>query len=206
MATVQLQSLGELKRAIRQLGVEMEKAQIKAMRDAARFGAAAVVRTSAKSRPRPKAAGIYERSWLVHRLKDGATTSNSAAHSLFVERGRLPGRRPPFNPIKEWAFQKRLAKRPKPPKGAKKTKATKDKGPEKAKGPKMPKKKRGKKKWAVLDVNAFVERVRWKIAKKGTPGRFVLRRTMPTIAKRAMRESKRQVSKLMARPPRGKGV
>lgn len=206
MAVVQLKSPAELKRALRQFGTEAEDMLAKAMQDAARFGVAAILRTSAQTRPRPKASGTYERSWLVNKLKDGATISNSAMHAVFVERGRKPGRRPPKQPLVEWVYQKRLAKRPKPPKGPPKGKANEEGGPgKKPPGAKKPKGKKRRKSRQILDVDAFVERVQWKIARRGIEGRFILRRTMPAIAKRAARESKRAIAKLAARPPTGKG-
>lgn len=203
MTAVQLQSPAELKSALKHLGVEAENAMAKAMQDAARFGVAAVLRTSAKTKPRPKASGTYERGWHTVKLEDGATISNSAAHAVFVERGRAPGKRPPKDPLVEWVYQKRLAKRPRPPKGAPKGKNNEEEGPQnKPPGPKKPRRKRKRRRFAVTDVDGFVEKVRWKIAKRGIPGRFILRRTMPIIAKRAARESKRVIAKLAAAPPR----
>ena len=199
MARVQLNSPAELKRALRQF-----EALAHAMRDAARFGIAAILRTSARTKPRPKASGTYERSWHVTKLEDGAAISNSAAHAIFVERGRQPGRRPPKDAIVEWAYQKRIAKRPKPPKGRPKGKANDPAGPgHKPKGPKRARRKKGGRR-KVMDVNAFAERVQWKIAKRGIPGRFILRRSMPAIAKRAARESKRAIAKLTSAPPTGR--
>lgn len=45
--------------------------------------------------------------------------------------------------------------------------------------------------------------VRWKIARYGTKGRWVVRRTMPKIAKRASREIRQELQRLNNRPPRG---
>ena len=188
------------------MGVQAENLMAKAMQDAARFGVTAVLRTSAKTKPRPKASGTYERSWHVVKLDDGATINNSAAHAVFVELGRAPGKRPPKDPLVEWVHQKRLAKRARPPKGAPKGKKNDENGSKaKPPGAKRPKRKRKQKRFAVTDVDSFVERIRWKIARRGIPGRFILRRTMPIIAKRAARESKRAIAKLAAAPPTGRG-
>lgn len=189
MAVVNLRTVAELEHALIALGSLVEKQAVQGMRNAARFGVAAAIRTGAKERRRPKASGTYERSWLVHRLDDGATTSNSAAHSIFVERGRRPGRRPPLEPILEWIYQKRLAPRPKStaPRGI--SGASKE-------GWEREQVARG------LDAVEMAEAVRWKIGRKGTPGRWILRKTMPIIAKRATLELRRAIRKVTSKPPR----
>jgi len=199
MATVVLSSSRELKRAMTALGHEVEREVALAHQKAARFGATAVVRTSAKTSPRPRASGTYDSAWFVTKLEDGAVLENSAGHAYFVEVGRRPGKRPPFNPILEWVYQKRLAKRPR--------KGKRGVGPKDKKAPvngaKIKKPKRPKRRvWAVTDAEAFAEAVRWKIAVKGSPGRFPLKRTMPAIAKRAQREVRSALKRVAANPPR----
>lgn len=189
MAVVNLRNLDELAHALRALGKKVEKEAIQGMRNAARFGATAVLRTSAKEKRRPKAAGTYERSWLVHTLDDGATVSNSARHAIFVERGRRSGRAPPIEPILEWVYQKRLASR------ARASKLRKRKGKTiLARTPSAM--KEGDRAMAIARA------VQRKIARKGTPGRWILRKTMPTIAKRATLELRRAVRKIVNKPPR----
>jgi hypothetical protein len=218
MATVEVRSFRELQILISRLGMAADRAVEKAFRDTARFGVAAALRTSAKTKPRPKASGTYENSFVVTKVPGGAVLSNSAKHAIFVERGRKPGRRPPQGPITEWVYLKRLAKRPKPkfmrdaPKSpmlraAEKwlrdeQRKNKSGGDPKKRGPKKPKRKEKRSRWQVDDVEDFVEKVRWKIAKKGIPGRYVLRRTMPIIAKRAKREIGKAIRKVCATPPR----
>lgn len=204
MATVYLRDLRALRRALEAFGKEGEEVVVGGLVKAARFGATAVQRTASRTSPRPLASQTYQRSWLVNKLDDGAALSNSAAHAYFVEVGRLPspGRPPPKAPILEWIYQKRLAKRPRP-KGSKPGPAE-PKPPEKTgpvNGPKTKRPKRNKKQ-PTVDADAFAEAIRWKIAARGFPGRFVLERTMPAIAKRTAREVKLAMNKLTRKPPR----
>ena len=54
---------------------------------------------------------------------------------------------------------------------------------------------------AIETATSIAQRVRWKIAKHGTKGRWVFRRTMPKIAKRAAREIRREITVLNKAPP-----
>jgi hypothetical protein len=188
VTVVHLRTIRDLEMALIALGKKVEKEAVQGMRNAARFGVAAAIRTGAKERRRPKASGTYERSWLVHPLDDGATVSNSAKHAIFVERGRRPGRRPPLEPILEWVYQKRLAPRskaaPKRIKGAKRSAWH----AEQARN--------------VMDAHDIAEAVRWKIARKGTPGRYILRKTVPMIGKRATLEMRRAIRRVVGKPPK----
>lgn len=187
MGTVHLRSLSELQHALRKLGYQGEREMVQAMMNAGRFGATAVLRQSAQTTPRPKASGTYERSWLVQRLRDGSVLSNSSQHSFFVERGRRRGKAPPLQPIMEWVWQKRLL----------------------TKGMPRPRSRRKKRKVtpmallltmaATLQIARGVQR---KIARHGTPGRFVLRNTMPRIARRVRHEVRVVVRRLANTPPR----
>lgn len=189
MGAVVLKTTRELRTALEAFGREFEEESITAMVKAARFGATAVIRTHVQTSPKIDASRTFRNSWVVQRLDDGAALSNSAAHSYFVEVGRRPGRMPPFEPIREWLFQKRLWKRPK-----------------KLKVP-----KRITKRWLMgirireaeeTAIEEFVDKIRWKIAKRGTRGRWVLKRTVPAIAKRAHRELKRAHKATTRKPPR----
>ena len=169
MAVVNLRKLSDLPRVLVKFGQQVEAEMPGAMRSAARFGATAVLRESARTRPRPKASGAYERSWIVNRISDGATVSNSARHAIFVERGRKAGRAPPRDAILEWIRQKRLGKR------------------------------RGRGRSRAERIAYLIQR---KIAKRGIPGRFILRNTMPVIAKRANFEIRKVVRRVTSNPPR----
>lgn len=152
MKRVQL-SPRELGPALRRLGADMDKACVRAFQNAARYGATMVLQTSAKTIPRPRARGTYERSWVVTKLPDGAALSNAAPHAVFVERGRKRGRLPPVKSILEWMQAKQL---------------TKKLGPH-----------------ASRRVAYLIAK---KIGAKGVKGRYVLKRTMPAIAKRVLFE------------------
>ena len=193
MAVVVLRNLRQLKDAIEAYGREGEEAVIGALVKAARFGATAVQRTASQTDPRPFASQTYQRSWVVNKLDDGAALQNSAGHAYFVEVGRRPGRAPPREPILEWIYQKRLMKRPKKLKKRKRIAANK-----------LDKIEREN--WAIVtaqaDAKQMADLIRWKIKARGFPGRFVLERTMPAIAKRTQREVKQAMNKLSKKPPR----
>ncbi len=191
MASVQLRSMDELARALKELGERVEKEAIRAMQDVARFGIAVVLRESARAEPRPKASGHYENAWLIHRLRDGATVSNSARHSVFVERGRRPGRAPPLDPIKEWIELKRLDTRAL-------TIAKK-----RRKGAGRVTRKKTAERFRRTFTHRLARLIARKIAARGTKGRFILRKSMPLMAKRASRELKRAVARICSDPPRG---
>lgn len=182
MATVVLQNVRQLRNALESMGDAAEKEIVQGLRNAARYGATAVLRTSAQTDPRPKASGTYERSWLVLKVDDGAVLANSAKHAPFVERGRKPGRAPPLKPILEWILQKRIIKRKSldPIKGAAAHVSA----------------------WRKRQHRMMAIRIQMKIKHKGTPGRWILRRTMPRIAKRARLEVRRAFARIAKDPPR----
>lgn len=207
----------ELPMAIAAYGREGEKAVVNAMRRAARFGQTALVRTYTRTKDpfRIRASGAYGQAFIVKNITDGAFIANTMHYAVFVERGRKKGKMPPLKPILEWVYQKKLASRPKP---LIKVKAP-FKNPKKLIGPKQQKEKtpkygpkqsaKGKKlgrlrarRHAIKNAMGIAQGVRFKIAKHGTKGRWVFKRTMPTIAKRAARETKRELTALSKRPPR----
>ena len=189
MATVQLRNLSALQRALRTLGSRGEDAMVQAMRNTARYGVAAVVRTSATTKPRPKASGDYERSWLVVKIKDGATVSNSARHAIFVEVGRKPGRRPPRDAIIEWLLQKRIGSR------SKISKLRKKGGRTILASTRGAMKERARVRFLALKIASRIGRL-------GIAGRWILFRTMPKIAKRARHEIRKAIRSLTKNPPR----
>jgi len=214
---VRLKSPSQLPLAVKALGVALNNEARKAMVRTARFGHTAVVRMMSKTSPKPEASYTYRNAWTVVKTKDGAILGNSAKHSYFEEVGRRAGSMPPFsNPsegilhwvqlkrfkfAKDGKIQKRKAK-----KGTKKKspaanrvanqrkKAASSSGPTPPK-PKSAKKSKGKGKMLKAQKR-FAFLVAKKISKKGTPGRYVLARTMPAIQKRAIRETKKAMKKV----------
>lgn len=111
MTTIRLRHPKHLGGAVRTLARQYDSAVIKALRKTARYGATQAVKVSAKSKPyRPRASGTYERSFTVIKVPDGAILTNTAKHSIFVELGRRPGKKPPLKAIENWVRIKRLAK------------------------------------------------------------------------------------------------
>lgn len=212
---VNLKNPSQLPIAVKMVGVALEKATVKALQRTARFGHTAVIRTAAKTKPKPEASQTYRQAWTVQKTKTGAILGNSARSSYFVEVGRRAGRMPPYsNPaegILHWVMLKRFKfgsdgkiQKRKPRKksgsGKKKSPAEQKVASQKGKAqknaggkPKKPSKASlGKRK----AQQRFAYLVARKIAKKGTPGRYVLARTMPAIRKRAIKEQRKALRKV----------
>jgi len=166
MTTVRLSSPKQLGPALRKLSREMDKATVTALRRTARYGVTMVRKTTAQTRPRPRASGTYARGWMVVKLPDGAAVTNSAKHAIFVEVGRKPGKRPPLAPLIRWVELKKIA--------------------------------RGSK---AKRVALAVQR---KIGRVGFKGRFILRRTVPLMAKRIPFEMDAAMSRAFERAARVK--
>ena len=187
MGTVYLHSLSQLGPTIRMLGVETERRLIKGLRESARFGHTAVVRTTKRTADpfKIRASGSYENNWIKQDIPQGALVANAIFYAVFVERGRKKGKAPPFDSLMEWVHQKRINVL---------------QGPHvKGRGAKAGRARRHAAQ-RVADI-AFGRAVQRKIAKKGTKGRFVLKRTMPMITKFAAREIRRQLRLLAKNPP-----
>ncbi len=167
---VQKITLAMFAKELERQSASYKAAVVTGMRKTAVFGKTAVVHTIKRTRDpfRIRASGTYEApgNWITEDIPDGAVLAPIAKHALFVERGRKPGKMPPWDPIKKWVFQKRIFKT----RVAAKNQMTQ-----------------------MEQVTAVVQLIRWKIFKKGTKARWPLRRTMPLIAKHAQREVKRQV-------------
>ena len=149
--TIKLRTPKQLGPALRRLGKGMDSAAVLAMRKTAQYGRTQALRTSAKTRPRPRATGTYERSFTVTNVDDGAILSNSARHAIFVEVGRRAGRQPPVKAIQDWVLVKRIARNP-------------------------------------AKVRRIAVAIARAIGRRGVRGRYVLKRTMPSIAKRLQLE------------------
>ena len=151
----------------------------RAMYETAKYGKKAVQHTIKATRDpfRIKDRGDYQNpdNWEIQERQDGYILSPTAFHSLFVERGRRPGHRPPFWEILEWGFRKKIGLR------------------------------RGRglanRHFGTPRTHAIVKAIQWKIAKKGTKGRWPLKRTMPKIAKRAQRELNKSVRASIGKRP-----
>ncbi len=196
---------------IHTLGGTLAKQTRQAMVRTARFGQTAVVRTAAKTTPKPEATQTYRNSWSTSKTRTGAIMGNSSLASYFVEVGRRPGKMPPFTSQEEgilpWVRAKRFRFDPKgnvirkrsrkdKKKEKKTTPAEKERNKEKSQAAEGAK-PAAKRKVKTPKVSVGKQQLRFaylvarKIAKKGTPGRFVLLRTMPTISKRAKTELKK---------------
>ena len=193
MSWVYLDDPRKLGRAVRQLGKQMEAGSVKALRNAARYGATQAIATSSQTVPRPRAHGSYERSFVVTKLTNGAALSNSSKAAIFVELGRKPGKAPPEEPIISWIKAKRDHRRS----GVSKTGAQGWRG--KAIGRKA-RTREGRKQLRILALL-----IRRKIARRGYKGRYVLKRTMPLIAKRVLVELELMVKREVDRLGRGMG-
>lgn len=172
--------LDELKSAlIYTAGLSMRNGVL-AMRNTAQYGRRAVRHTikTTKDPHRIRATGVYGNSamWVVQETPTGATLSATSKHALFVERGRRPGKKPPFGRILEWMIQKKVGRI-----------------------------RRGRSATSAVSgtdrTRRIVKAIQWKIAKKGTKGRWPLKRTMPAIAKRAQRELRKSVRASLGKKP-----
>ena len=208
--------------AVHKYGKAVNKELVQAMVRTARFGQTAVVATAAKTKPKPEATQTYRNSWGTTKTRKGAILGNSALASYFVERGRRPGKMPPYSDpsqgILAWVIAKkfntdadgnvsrkqRKTKAVSPTPAPKQTQAQKSQAKAqraaakaagagnagavnaaRAKSKKATNKKPPKYQ-GQLRIAHLIAR---KIAKKGTPARRVLARTMPEINKRAKKET-----------------
>ena len=166
--TIKLKSPKDLGPAVRRLGKRMDTGMVKALRKAARWGATEALRVSASTVPRPRATGTYERSFVVTKLVDGAVLSNSAGHARFVEVGRAPGRQPPVQAIIDWMIARKIDK-------------------QMARG--LGRDSSGRfQSLGQARLESAARRIARKIGRKGTKGRYVMKRTIPGIRKRVKLE------------------
>lgn len=171
--------LNELKSALLDASRLADRNALLAMRKTAAYGKKAVISTTKRTKDpyRIRASGEYQNpsNWLVQNTPVGAILSPTTKHSLFVERGRKPGKKPPYQQILMWAYQKKIGLR----RG--RTGLT-----------------------AVLGTpktQKIIKAIQWKIAKRGTKGRWPLKRTMPRIAKRAQTELNKGMRAAMGKKP-----
>lgn len=179
MTTIRLSSPKQLGAALRSLMKSMDGASVQALRKTARWGATEVARVSAQTNPRPRATGTFERSWVVVKLVDGALLANSAKHSAIVEAGRRPGKQPPVLAIMEWMIAKRIDKRL-------------------SRG--LGRDAQGKFKSIGRDqLRAIALRIARAIGRRGIRGRYVLRKTLPSLRKRLALEVQLEMQRAFQR-------
>lgn len=167
---------GQLPFEASKLDKEVFRQMIRALQRTARYGETRVIDLMRKS-PKPIARGDVLRGWAVSLLDNGATLGNSVYHSYFVEVGRKPGKAPPLAPIMEWVSHK---------KGLSAKKMAKAVGKRRVKRPKGGRGYAQAKRYA--QAKAFAFYVQMKIGKKGTPGKFVLKRAVSLMSRRLKTE------------------
>lgn len=142
-------SLASLGSYIHGLTEERRQAVVRATQTTCRtLGLALIQQEISGTSPPPVDRGSYRRGWKVYKFDDGAMILNSERHASVIERGRRAGARmPPVESIRGWVHRKGLAK---------------------VSGLK------GKAKAAAELSMAWA--IAKSIAKKGTEGRFVLKR------------------------------
>ena len=236
MRHVRLASPSQLVLEVKLLEGQVKRAAVRAMRKTGQFGRTAVERTIAKTKPRPVASNTYRQGWFSRHIRRGAVLGNSARHSLFVEAGRRPGRRPPVEAILEWVRVKKIRPRgmteakkrggsgppspsgvehpfwggaiPKPPKTSKPSRpsTSKPKRPQSAAAAgaaaarrRTATQKRKQKKAAILlqAQRGLAFMIAQKIGRRGTKGRWVLRRTMPKIGRFSKRQMRKELGRIM---------
>lgn len=156
------------------------------------FGKTAVQVEINRARPKPIATQTYKRSFVAQRTKDGAILAPTARHGYFPEAGRRPGRMPPAEPIEQWVRTKKM------------TRAVTGRKRELGSRPRAMRSKKGRlgQISAMRAVQRLVFVIRRKIARRGTDGRWIVKRTIPVLYKRMVKEIGLQLNKLAARPPR----
>lgn len=192
MGVTRLRNSKELQRAMKAWGKGATTAATKALYRAAVFGKSAVQVSISHVSPTPIATQAFRRSFIARRMRDGAFLAPTARHSYFVEAGRRPGRMPPAEPIEEWVRTKKMTRRVT---GLKR---------ELKSNPRVMRSKKGRlnQMSALRAVQKLVFMIRRKIARYGTDGRWVLKRTVPVLHRRMVKELHIGLDRLAARPPR----
>lgn len=175
---------GGLASALRQMAVDVPKALVHGMVDAAeQLKGSLVQREIAATNPPPVDQSQYKAGWTSHEVGGGAAVGNTTKQALWIERGRGPGP-VPFKAILEWVKRKGFVRA--------QTKAAK-----KASGP-LQRDDKGRYKGATKQEIEQAEEgaalaIARKIAQQGIRPRWVLRRAidalkgkMPGILRRAM--------------------
>jgi len=211
---VDLRRPADLIDALHKLISALERQNQVAMERAARWGFnQAVIRTQ---RGGATASRTFIQAWFTKRIPGGAIVGNSAAHAVFVERGRKPGKMPPVTVIEEWIKLKRIAK-DRAPSAKEARKAVIGKGPsgnisgakQRARlqrdiklRSKIFRSKPARAYRRDLMIKAMALSIARKIGRKGTKGRFILRNIAPKMATRYWRETRQRMRQVFAAPPR----
>lgn len=173
----------ELRRGLEAYGKDAEEAIRKGAKLASEYGRTAAMREGGRVKPKAFATGTYRQSWIAQTTRDGSFVANTARHAIFVEVGRMPGKQPPLQPILEWVYVKRMLRRPKATyksaRGARRAKIR-----------------------SRMHLNIIARAIARKIGKWGIEGRFVLRRAVPRIHKRYIRELRKAMKELNNTPPK----
>lgn len=212
---VDLRRAADLTDALHKLVRALERQNLIAMERAARWGFnQAIIRTQ---RGHATASRTFIQAWFTKRIDGGAIVGNSAAHAVFVERGRKPGKMPPVSVIEEWIKVKKIAKMARKPTHKEARKAVIGKGPS---GNISGAKQRARLQRDIkhrskifksaparayrhdLMVKAMALAIARKIGRKGTKGRFILRDIAPKMAARYWRETRQRMRQVFAAPPR----
>lgn len=183
MGTVHFKTMAELRKGLEAYGRDAEAAVLRAARETAIYGRTAAMREGSRAKPKPYASGTYRGSWISGNTPKGSFVANTARHAIFVEEGRLPGKQPPLDAILEWVYLKRMLRRPKT----------------------SYKTARGTRRAAIrtrLHRNIIARAIARKIGREGIDGRFILKRAVPKINKRYIREIRKQMKALNKSPPK----
>jgi hypothetical protein len=194
--TVDLRSTRDLQRVLAACVVEIERRTIKSMHEAVRWGLATAVRDT--KREGATATNTFAQAWFARTSNDGAMLGNSAAHAVFVERGRKPGKQPPVSVIEDWIEAKKLVsnKPAKPPRESRRIR-----GPTgNISGAKQRSRLQGIHR--KLRITAMALAIARKIGRKGTKGRWILRDLVPRMYSKFKREVRSRLRQLTANPPR----
>lgn len=176
----------QLEGAIRHIGKRSEEAVERSLLMAAQYGRTVMQARTKKQDAR--ASQTYLQNFTVSKVDRGAAISNSARHSIFVERGRRPGRAPPLAPIAEWVKAKGLAKR------------QLSEARKKRKGTGRRTSRATAKRALRLFTHQIARRVQRKIARRGTKGHYIFQRSMKKIAKKSQQLSRKELRKVFRDP------
>ena len=215
MAVVDLRRVEDLPRALHKFVRAADDVALTAMRNAARWGfTQAVIKTQ---RSGATATRTFIQAWFSKPLARGAMVGNSAAHAVFVELGRKPGKAPPVSVIEDWLRAKGIAGKPK--------RLTHKQARSKAigRGPsgnisgakqrsrlqrdiklrtKIYRSEPATKQRHADMIKGMAIGIAFKIAARGTKGRYILRDLAPRMGVRFWREFRQGMRQLAAVPPR----
>lgn len=215
MAIVDLPNAARLPRVLDNLMHQIHLRSAVAMQRAARWGfTQAVIRTQ---RRRATAGRTFIQAWFYRKTGSGALVGNSAAHAIFVERGRRKGKMPPVSAIEAWIRAKGIAGKARKVSASAARKAVIGRG---VSGNISGAKQRARLQRDVrarskvfrseparqarheMMIKAMALGIARKIKYKGTRGRFILRDLVPYMGSRYFRLMRVSLRQLASNPPR----